>query len=76
VTGRPAPHRSVFFGEVALSAELRQVAQADARLKEAAKLGFDTAVMPRPRKKLATPSGLSLAQPATLAELIEIMGGV
>ena len=76
VTGRPAPPRSVFFGEVALSAELRQVAQADARLKEAAKLGFDTAVMPRLRKKLATPSGLSLAQPATLAELIEIMGGV
>lgn len=76
VTGRPAPPRSVFFGEVALSAELRQVAQADARLKEAAKLGFDTAVMPRPRKKLASPSGLSLAQPATLAELIEIMGGV
>jgi DNA repair protein RadA/Sms len=52
------------------------VAQADARLKEAAKLGFDMAVMPRPRKKLASPQGLSLAQPATLAELIEIMGGV
>ena len=76
VSGRPAPPRSVFFGEVALSAELRQVAQADARLKEAAKLGFDMAVMPRPRKNLATPQGLSLAQPATLAELIEIMGGV
>ena len=41
VTGRPAPQRTVFFGEVALSAELRQVAQSDARLKEAAKLGFD-----------------------------------
>ena len=76
VSGRAAPPRSVFFGEVALSAELRQVAQADARLKEAAKLGFDMAVMPRPRKKLASPQGLSLAQPATLAELIEIMGGV
>ncbi|MBL6672782.1 MAG: DNA repair protein RadA [Alphaproteobacteria bacterium] len=76
VTGRPAPPRCVFFGEVALSAELRQVAQADARLKEAAKLGFDMAVMPRPRKKLAAPTGLSLGQPATLAELIEIMGGV
>ena len=74
--GRPAPPRSVFFGEVALSAELRQVAQADSRLKEASKLGFDLAVMPRPRKKLAAPSGLSIAQPATLAELIEIMGGV
>ena len=76
VAGRPAPPRSVFFGEVALSAELRQVAQADSRLKEAAKLGFDLAVMPRPRKRLAAPNGLSLAQPATLAELIEIMGGV
>ena len=76
VAGRPAPPRSVFFGEVALSAELRQVAQAESRLKEASKLGFDLAVMPRPRKKLAAPSGLSLAQPATLAELIEIMGGV
>ncbi|MED5312408.1 MAG: DNA repair protein RadA [Pseudomonadota bacterium] len=76
VAGRPAPPRSVFFGEVALSAELRQVAQADSRLKEASKLGFDLAVMPRPRKKLAAPSGLSIAQPATLAELIEIMGGI
>ena len=76
VAGRPAPPRSVFFGEVALSAELRQVAQAESRLKEASKLGFDLAVMPRPRKKLAAPGGLSLAQPATLAELIEIMGGV
>ena len=52
------------------------MAQADSRLKEASKLGFDLAVMPRPRKKLAAPSGLSIAQPATLAELIEIMGGV
>ena len=76
VSGRPAPPRSVFFGEVALSAELRQVAQADARLKEAAKLGFDMAVMPKPHKKLGAPSGLSIAQPSTLAELIEIMGGV
>ena len=76
VSGRPAPPRSVFFGEVALSAELRQVAQADARLKEAAKLGFDMAVMSKPRKKLGAPAGLSIAQPSTLAELIEIMGGV
>ena len=52
------------------------MAQADARLKEAAKLGFDMAVVPKPRKKLGAPSGLSIAQPSTLAELIEIMGGV
>ena len=75
VTGRAAPARTVFFGEVALSAELRQVAQAEARLKEAAKLGFDNAVLPRPRKKLLAPEGISLSQPATLAELIDMMGG-
>ncbi|MBT6415652.1 DNA repair protein RadA [Candidatus Puniceispirillum sp.] len=76
VTGRPAPKRTVFFGEVALSAELRQVAQAESRLKEAAKLGFDNAIMPRPRKKLSTSSKISVAQPSTLAELIDIMGGM
>ena len=76
VTGCPAPKRTVFFGEVALSAELRQVAQAEARLKEAAKLGFDNAVMPRPRKSIGATTGISMAQPTTLAELIEIMGGI
>ena len=75
MTGRNAPARTVFFGEVALSAELRQVAQAEARLKEAAKLGFDNAVLPRPRKKLLAPEGLSLSEPATLADLIGMMGG-
>ena len=76
VTGRPAPARTVFFGEVALSAELRQVAQTEARLKEAAKLGFDNAMLPRPRKKLHAPGGISLSQPATLADLIDMMGGM
>jgi len=76
VTGRPAPARTVFFGEVALSAELRQVAQTEARLKEAAKLRFDNAMLTRPRKKLHAPGGISLSQPATLADLIDMMGGM
>ena len=76
VTGRPAPKRTVFFGEVALSAELRQVAQAEARLKEAAKLGFSNAVMPCPRKPAAKVASISMSQPKSLAELIEIMGGI
>ena len=76
VTGRPAPKRTVFFGEVALSAELRQVAQSDARLKEAAKLGFDNAVMPSPRKASAKHAEINLSQPPTLADLIDIMGGM
>ena len=76
VTGRPAPKRTVFFGEVALSAELRQVAQSDARLKEAAKLGFENAVMPRSRKASAKHAEINLSQPQTMSDLIDIMGGM
>ncbi len=37
---RPAPADAVAFGEAALSGSVRGAAQSDARLKEAAKLGF------------------------------------
>lgn len=46
-SGRPTDAGSVYFGEIGLSGEVRQVAQAEARLKEAAKLGFERAVLPR-----------------------------
>ncbi|MEH6525239.1 MAG: DNA repair protein RadA [Sneathiella sp.] len=42
----PVPESSLFFGEIGLSGEIRAVGQADARLKEAAKLGFTTAIIP------------------------------
>ena len=35
------------FGEVALSGEIRPVAHGNLRLKEAAKLGFSVAVVPK-----------------------------
>ena len=37
------------FGEIGLAGELRSVSQADRRLREAAKLGFKCALMPRVR---------------------------
>ncbi len=43
---RPLQSDSVFFGEVALSGEIRPVAHDAIRLKEAGKLGFDKAVVP------------------------------
>jgi DNA repair protein RadA/Sms len=42
----PLPPDAVFFGEVSLSGAVRPVAQAAARLKEAAKLGFTRAFVP------------------------------
>jgi len=46
---RPAPKDCVFFGELALSGEVRQAPQADARLTEAARLGFARAAAPAGR---------------------------
>jgi DNA repair protein RadA/Sms len=43
---RPVPPETIAFGEVALSGELRPVAHAPLRLKEAAKLGFGRAIVP------------------------------
>jgi DNA repair protein RadA/Sms len=46
LSGEPVPPRTVIFGEVALSGAIRPVARADARLKEAARLGFTHAYVP------------------------------
>ncbi len=47
LTGVPVPADAVLFGEIGLSGEVRAVSQTDLRLKEAAKLGFSSALMPR-----------------------------
>jgi DNA repair protein RadA/Sms len=65
---------TVYFGEVGLSGEVRQVAQADARLKEAQKLGFTAACLPRRLaqggRKPAPLPGLRLNEMGHLAELV------
>ncbi|MEI8393439.1 MAG: DNA repair protein RadA [Rhodospirillaceae bacterium] len=47
LTGVPVPRDAVVFGEIGLAGEVRAVSQTDQRLKEAAKLGFSSALMPR-----------------------------
>ena len=43
----PLPRTGVVFGEISLSGDVRPAARADARLKEALKLGFDEAIAPK-----------------------------
>ncbi|MBO22698.1 MAG: DNA repair protein RadA [Rhodospirillaceae bacterium] len=43
---QPLPPRTVVFGEIGLGGEVRSVGQADARLREAEKLGFERALTP------------------------------
>ena len=42
----PLPQGCVVFGEISLSGEVRAVGRAEARLREAAKLGFNQAIAP------------------------------
>ena len=61
--------RTVVCGEVGLSGELRSVGQLEIRLREAAKLGFERAVVPRgPAARALKDVGLEVIQVATLRE--------
>ena len=56
ISERPVPAEAVVLGEIALSGEIRPVAHAGLRLKEAAKLGFETAWVPAgPARRKASP---------------------
>jgi DNA repair protein RadA/Sms len=66
---RPVPTDCVAFGEVALSGEIRPVAHAALRLKEAAKLGFGRAWLPTSAD--APKDGISGTRFGTLAALVD-----
>ena len=69
----PVPEGAVVFGEIGLSGEVRPVTQGDARLKEAAKLGFARALAP-PSKPAAAPDGMERIQVARLRDLVAAFG--
>jgi len=69
----PFPQDAVIFGEIGLSGEVRAVSQRDARLKEAAKLGFAEAIVPQARKSKKGSSALSLETVRHLTELSALL---
>ena len=75
LTERPVPADTVVFGEIALSGDVRPVGHTEARLKEAAKLGFGTAWMPLRRspgagRSRTAETGLKTAAIGHLSELV------
>jgi len=71
-TGCPVPADTVAFGEIGLSGEIRAVGRTDLRLKEAEKLGFGAALMPKRRTGstgTAKADGLRLIGLETVGEL-------
>ena len=58
-SGDPVPKDTVIMGEIGLAGEIRHVPQPDLRLKEAAKLGFKAAFIPKPIKSKNKNAGTS-----------------
>ncbi len=66
----PVPPEMVFFGEIGLGGEIRAVSQREPRLKEAAKLGFNAAIVPRAGRSNSTSNPAS--NPTRPAERIRV----
>jgi DNA repair protein RadA/Sms len=62
----------VLIGEVGLSGELRWVSQMTARLKEAEKMGFTKAIIPkRVRKTEKLPTGIEIIEARSLSDAVK-----
>ncbi|MCW2246398.1 DNA repair protein RadA/Sms [Azospirillum fermentarium] len=72
LTGEAMPADAVVFGEIGLSGEVRAVSQMDARLKEAAKLGFSSAVIPARRSAKRGDTPLKVTELSHLGELLPL----
>src|SRR5215831_3770460 len=69
----PLPSDAVYFGEISLSGMVRPVAQPAARLKEAAKLGFNRAFVPDTARSEAGDAGMALT---AVGPLVDIVGAI
>jgi DNA repair protein RadA/Sms len=74
-SGRPVLSGAIACGEVSLSGELRRVPRLDARLREAAQVGFRRAGVPASQAAEARGSSLEIVPVATLREAIERLLG-
>ncbi len=69
---QPVRADTVLIGEIGLSGELRMVGQMQTRLREAAKLGFKRAVVPkRLRKGEPWPQGIEIFEARSLREALK-----
>ena len=72
--GRPLPGDTVLWGEVGLTGEVRSVARAEARAREAGRQGFQRCVLPAGNVRGLRPvDGLATVGVATLDALFEVL---
>jgi len=74
--GRPLPRGFIAFGEVGLAGEVRPAPRGQERLKEAAKLGFSVAVVPKANAPKKAIDGLTIHAVSRIEEAIEAVRGL
>ena len=67
---RVLPAKTVVFGEVGLSGEVRPVYNGEERLKEAAGLGFTRAIIPKANKPRQSIEGMTISAVSNLDEAV------
>ena len=70
---RPLPRKTVMFGEVGLVGEIRPAPRGQERLREAAKLGFERALIPRTNAPRVPIPGLEILVVERVSEAVELM---
>jgi DNA repair protein RadA/Sms len=69
---KPVPDRTVVMGEVGLTGEVRAIGQADTRIYESAKMGFNRCIVPQSNlKRLPAMEGVEIAGVSTVSEAVE-----
>ena len=77
--GKPLPKGFIAFGEVGLAGEVRPAPRGQERLREAAKLGFSVAVVPKanaPKKGGRDLEGLQIHPVERIEEALEVVRGL
>ena len=68
---KPLPEGWTVAGEIGLTGEIRSVARLEARLQEAVRLGFTSALVPASAQPARTPDGIRLYPARHLAEALD-----
>ena len=69
---KPVPDRTVVMGEVGLTGEVRAIGQADIRIYESAKMGFNRCIVPQSNlKRLPAMEGVEIAGVSSVSEAVE-----
>ncbi|MDP1566246.1 MAG: DNA repair protein RadA, partial [Polaromonas sp.] len=73
---KPLPQKLIAFGEVGLAGEIRPAPRGQERLKEAAKLGFSVAVVPKANAPKKPIEGLTIHAVERVEQAIDLVRGL